>query len=90
VVETTGYLYLAPDLAIEIISPTEKPGPIRRKLAEYLKHGVKEVWHVFPETQEIVVYQPDGTSKSYRPPEVIENSDILPGFRLNVGMLFAE
>jgi Uma2 family endonuclease len=38
-----GYIYGAPDLAVEIISPSERPGKTRKKLREYLTHGVKQV-----------------------------------------------
>jgi Uma2 family endonuclease len=51
---SSGYIYGAPDLAVEIISPTERPGQIRKKLREYLSHGVQQVWQVYPENQEIV------------------------------------
>src|SRR5690606_26234812 len=37
---TKGYIYGVPDLAVEVISPTERPAQIRKKLHEYLEHGV--------------------------------------------------
>lgn len=88
VAETSGYIYAAPDLAVEIISPTEKPAQIRRKLAAYLSVGVTRVWQVFPETREIVVHWPDGTSRTYGVSGTITDPDLLPGFRLDVAVVF--
>ena len=88
VVETIGYQYLAPDLAIEIISPTEKLYQIRGKLNVYFKRGVQRVWQVYPETEEIVVFQPDGSSRTYRTTDIITDPDLLPGFELDVATVF--
>lgn len=85
-----GYIYAAPDLAVEIISPSERPNDIRQKLREYLEHGVKQVWQIFPDGQEIVIHLPDGTSRTYRPGDVIDGGDLLPGLRLDVDAVFAE
>lgn len=85
---TKGYVYGAPDLAIEIISPTEKPGAIRKKLHEYLDHGVLQVWQVYGDTQEVVVHFPDGTSKTYGLGQAIPGGDLLPDFLLEVAWVF--
>lgn len=85
-----GYVYGAPDIAIETISPTERPGKIRKKLNEYLSHGVKQVWHVLPEVEEITIHLPDGTSKTYKKGDVILADDLLPGFTLDVAKVFEE
>lgn len=85
-----GYVYLAPDLVVEIISPTERPGAIREKLNEYLEYGVKQVWQVFPENQQIVVNFPDGTAKTYGIGDTISGGDLLPGFELDVKTIFED
>ncbi len=85
---TSGYVYGAPDLAVEIISPTERPGAIRKKLREYLDHGVQQVWQVYADSQEIVVHHPNGTSKTYGMGQIIDGGDLLPGFVLEVAWVF--
>ncbi|MCC6612079.1 MAG: Uma2 family endonuclease [Anaerolineae bacterium] len=87
---TKGYIYAAPDIAVEIISPTERPTDIRQKLREYLDYGVQQVWQVFPESQEIQIHLPDGTARTYRAGEVIDGGDLLLGFQLDVATVFAE
>lgn len=82
--------FLAPDLAIEIISPSERYSEIRAKLSDYLESGVKQVWQVLPERKEVVVNFPDGTAKTYLSTEKISGGEILPGFELLVADIFAE
>lgn len=83
-----GYVYLAPDLAVEIISPTERPGAIREKLNEYLEYGVKQVWQVFPDNRQIVVNFPDGSANTYGMDDTIFGGDLLPDFELAVATVF--
>lgn len=85
--KSKGYYYGALDLAVEIISPTERPGEIRSKLHAYLTYGVKQVWQVYPDTQEIIVYFPDNTSK-YRSGDKLHVGELLPGFVLDVKSIF--
>jgi Uma2 family endonuclease len=87
---TKGYIFGAPDIAIEIISPTERPGEIRKKLHQYLDHGVKQVWQVYPDAQEIVVHFPDRTAKTYRAGDTLIVGDVLPGFTLEVTAVFTD
>ncbi len=85
---TKGYIYAAPDLAVEVISPSERPAQIRKKLHEYLEHGVQQVWQVYPDTQEIVVHFPDGTARTYRVGDMLTGGELLPDFELDVAALF--
>jgi Uma2 family endonuclease len=86
---TSGYFYGPPDLAVEIISPSERPGDIQKKLREYRMHGVQQVWLIYPETHEMVAHLPDSTARTYRIVETIEGGELLPGLRLPVAALFA-
>ena len=83
------YYQCAPDLAIEIISPAERAVARRAKLKEYLRTGVRQVWQVYPETQEVVVYLADGTVRTYDIGQTIPGAEILPGFTLPVADVFA-
>jgi Uma2 family endonuclease len=55
------YYQLAPDLAIEILSPSERAVDIRTKLNDYLRTGVRQVWQVYAETREVVVHLAGGS-----------------------------
>jgi Uma2 family endonuclease len=83
-----SYYQLAPDLAIEIISPSERAVDMRAQLRDYLDAGVRQVWQVYPETQEVMVYLPDGTMQTYTVGQVIPGADVLPGLELPVDAVF--
>ncbi len=83
-----SYYQLAPDLAIEIISPSERAVEMRAKLRDYLRSGVRQVWQVYPDSQEVMVYRPDGTVQTYDMGQVIPGADILPGLALSVNDIF--
>ena len=83
------YYQFAPDLAIEIISPSERAVTMRAKLKDYLRTGVRQVWQVYPQTQEVVVYLADGTVRTYGIGQTIPGDELLPGFALQVADVFA-
>lgn len=82
------YYYLAPDLAVEIISPTEKAINIQAKLSHYLRYGVQQVWQVYPASKQIIVFLNDGSARIYKPGDMISGGDLLPGFMLDVATIF--
>ena len=85
-----GFIEFAPDLAVEIISPSEEPADMARKVGEYFASGAQQVWHMFPETQTIIVFRAPFEAVTYQPGDEIDLSDILPGFRSRVSELFGK
>jgi Uma2 family endonuclease len=83
-----GDLQIAPDVAVEVLSPGNTGIEIDDKLDEYLAAGVPMVWIVNPDRMTIRVYRADGTMRVFRAPDVIENEPLLPGFRMTVGEVF--
>jgi len=87
--ELTGtYFKGAPDLAVEVISPNDKAVDVQEKVDEYLDHGSRIVWTVYPKTRAVVVHTPDG-SRTLHENDTLDGGDILPGFRLPVRDIFA-
>lgn len=78
----------APDLAIEITSPYDRSTAVQSKINEYLKYGTKQVWQMYPMTQQIVVHTPDGIAKVYKAGDVISVRDLIDGFELEVSKVF--
>ena len=79
---------LAPDIAIEVVSPNDLFGKVRIKISDYLNAGVRQVWLVVPETREIILYR-SATDVTIFPPESeLLCEDLLPGFRLPLGEVF--
>ncbi len=85
-----GFIEFAPDLAVEIISPSEEPGDRTRKVSEYFESGACQVWHMFPETQTVTVFRSPSDSVTYQPEDELDLSDLLPGFRSRVSDLFGK
>ncbi len=87
--DTSGFVELAPDLAVEIVSPANTPGEIERKIALYLKAGVRQVWIVYPEQREVVIYVPSGPPRVFTEQDHLDGGETLPGLRLRVADIFA-
>ena len=83
-----GDIFIAPDLVVEVLSPGNTGIEVDDKLEEYLAAGVQLVWIVNPDRKSIRVFRQDGTTRSYRAGEVMENEPALPGFRLVVSEVF--
>lgn len=80
----------APDLAIEVISPTDQQGNVTKKIAEYLASGVKQVWRVEPEIEAVTIYKSLVDIKVFTKNEVVTCEEILPGFALNLKDVFID
>lgn len=85
-----GYPELAPDLVVEVISPTDRAGQIAEKLEDYVTAGVRRVWFVNPRVRAVTVHYPDRTSRTLRIGQELDGEEVLPGFRLPLAELFAE
>lgn len=83
-----GHCKIAPDLAVEVISPNETYISTDIKIDEYLKVGVKLVWVVVPDIRTIHIYRLDGSSQTLRKGDVLNGESILPGFHCPVMDVF--
>ena len=83
----------APDIVVEVLSPSNNKKELKYKYEVYEEAGVKEYWVVFPIERTVFVYTlVDG---KYAPSKLmvsgdVVTSDILPGFSLDLAELFAE
>ena len=80
---------LAPDLAVEVISPSNTAREMERKLQDYLAAGVRLVWYVYPGPQEVHVYTAERHDVLTIDQE-LSGGDVLPGFALPLRQLFEE
>jgi Uma2 family endonuclease len=86
--EQDGYLRLAPDLAVEVISPSDRAGQVSDKVAEYLDAGVRLLWVIEPRRRIVTAYTPDRHALILREHDELDGGDVLPGFHLPVAELF--
>jgi len=83
-----GYLEGAPDLAVEVLSPDDRPGYVRERVAEWLEPGARAVWVVDPRARTVAVHEPTRRARLLRESEVLPGGDVLPGFELLVREIF--
>ena len=84
---TKSLLEIAPDLAIEIMSPGNSGADMRFKVRQLLKAGAREVWVVYPDLREVEVHNANGVN-IYFEGDTISGGDILPGFEIAVVDIF--
>lgn len=83
-----SYARLAPDLAVEVVSPNDSASEIHAKVNMYLQYGTRAVWVAYPETRTIVVHTPAG-AKTLAESDMLDGGDVLPGFTLSVRDIFS-
>jgi Uma2 family endonuclease len=80
--KTRGFLDVAPELVVEILSP-ERPDTAQ-KVVEYLESGVRLVLVVDPPARTIAAHRPNESVRLYKERDVVSCDDVVPGFRLPV------
>lgn len=86
--DEAGFWHLAPDLAVEIISPSETAQSIEGKVQDYLTAGTRLVWLLFPALRVVVEHRPDGSARRYSDDQSLDGGDVVPGFTLPLAHLF--
>ncbi|NJK80303.1 MAG: Uma2 family endonuclease [Chloroflexaceae bacterium] len=83
-----GFWEQAPDLAVEIVSPTETAEEVQAKVTDYLTAGARLVWVIYPRQQQVVAHTPDGVGRTFRTTDTLAQPALLPGFACPVAALF--
>ena len=84
-----GYAPMAPDLAVELRSPSDRLRDIAAKLALYRRAGVPLVWWVDPARRSVAVYRNGQLAAEAGEGDELDGGDVLPGCRLPVAEIFA-
>jgi Uma2 family endonuclease len=87
--ENAKVIPFAPDIAAEVLSPSETPRAVHRKLKQYFEAGVKEVWLIDPDSREVEVWTGPALPQSALSGSDTLTSPLLPGFELPLAGLFA-
>ena len=83
-----AYVKVAPDLAVEVVSPNDLYVEVELKVAEYRSAGVKLIWIITPETKSVLVRRLDGSCAEVGAAGQLSGEDVLPGFSCTVAELF--
>ncbi|HEX5499684.1 MAG TPA: Uma2 family endonuclease [Thermomicrobiales bacterium] len=79
---------VAPDLVVEVNSPTDRPADVRAKVERYLGYGVAEIWVVDPPSRSVTRFRQGREPQIVREPDALDGREALPGFRLDLAALF--
>lgn len=84
----SGNARLAPDLAVEVVSPNDTYYEVEQKVHDYLRAGVLLVWVVNPATRTVRIHRPGGALSDLEGQQDLTGENVLPGFRCLVADLF--
>lgn len=87
--EPEGWATIAPDLAVEVISPNDLFEAVAIKVNEYLEAGIRLVWVIDTATQKVYVYRHEGRGEILTSTDELSGEDVIEGFRCQVAALFA-
>ncbi len=82
------FLCGAPDLVIEVLSPSDRMTQINRKLDHYFEHGARLAWLINWPKEQVHIYTDDCIESLTRPNDVLTGGKILPGFKCKLNRIF--
>ena len=82
-----GYGEFAPDVAVEVLSPHDRPGETLAKIGDWLNAGTRVVWVIDPARRQARVYRQDGTEAVLSETDALDGEDMLPGFSCTVAAM---
>jgi Uma2 family endonuclease len=84
-----GNSTIAPDLAVEVISPNDTAEDIEQRIADFLSVGTRLFWVVYPATRSVWVLRRDGSAARLTEAQDLSGEDVIPGFSCPISALFA-
>lgn len=83
-----GFAQFAPDLAVEVLAPSDRAGAVNDKVADWLKAGAELVWVIDPQRRAARVHRADGSNDTLDDAQSLEGESLLPGLELPLVELF--
>jgi len=83
-----GHFTIAPDLAVEVVSPNDEVLELDRKINDYFRAGVRRVWVINPEQQTLRIHRAPGDLSELVGDAELSDDQLLPGFRCPLPALF--
>ncbi|MDE0460888.1 MAG: Uma2 family endonuclease, partial [Caldilineaceae bacterium] len=85
----SGFIDVAPDLVVEILSPNDRWSEMRQKIDDYFSIGVDTLWLVDPDEETVFVYRTASQRTALRSGDTLAGTGPLTGLTLPVSELFA-
>ena len=86
--ERQSFPAIAPDLVVEVISPSDRLRAVNKKVDRYLANGVQMAWVFNPRRKTVAVRRPNYPAQVLRTGDMLDGEEILPGFHLPVADVF--
>lgn len=83
-----GLLRFAPDLAVEVLSPSESASELEEKLADYTTAGTRLIWVVDPARRTVMILDQSRPVRWLQESDVLEGGEVVPGFTCRVAEIF--
>ena len=83
-----GFFKGAPDMVVEVLSPSESASELQEKIDDYFASGTEEIWVIDPRRRNARILSADGRLRAFQPDGLLEGSTVLPGFQMEVAALF--
>lgn len=80
----------APDLAVEVVSPSDRKKDIEEKIRDYLKAGVALVWIIYPQNKIVAVHRQNNITSILRETDELDGENVLPDFRCSLEEIFGD
>ena len=87
--EPEGYWAIAPDLVVEVVSPSDTATRVQAKITDWLTAGCRLVWVIYPDTQTVMEYRSPAEARLLTGQERLTGGNVLPGFSCSINQLFA-
>jgi len=88
VADVSGFFPGAPDLAVEIYSPSDSVRQLMRKVKQYFAAGTHTVWIVYPDLKQVQILDASGADRLLEHDDVLEAPELLPGFSISIAEFF--
>jgi len=85
---TPGFFQGAPDLAVEVVSPSDRASDVLAKVQDWLSAGCRAVWLLDPTHRTVSVYDDRNQIVTLTSSEELTGGDVVPGFRLSIAEIF--
>ena len=85
---SAGFLEMAPDLAVEVVSPSDSPAAVQAKVDDWLAAGTRLVWVVDPETRSVTGHRPKGAAAVVPEAGTLDGAPVFSDFSVRVRDLF--
>jgi Uma2 family endonuclease len=86
----SGFWNGAPDLAVEVVSPSDRPGEIQTKIRDWIEAGARQVWIIYSDSRTVQVVRSLLDRVTLAANDTIDGGDAIPGFSCRVSELFGD